>query len=60
MTFNENKNVESLLALRQITHTSNPIPDAVVDFNNLACAGSSMTYLHLVVDMSLDRDCVRR
>ena len=51
---------KSTPALKRSAHEKNTIPDAVVDFVDPVCAGLSVTYLYLIVDILLDRDCMQR
>ena len=48
------------LALRKSTCASDAVADMIVDLNNLACAEILITYVCLMIDMLLDRDCMWR
>ena len=54
------KVLKSLSALKRSTYARNTILYEAVDLMNSVYAGLSETYLHLMVDDHLDRDCVER
>ena len=43
-------------ALKKSTYTTSTAPDGLEDHNDLVCIGTLITYLYLIVDISLDRD----
>ena len=51
---------KSLSALKQSTCISNSVPWVIVDLNNSARTGHSMTHVHLMVGILLDRDYTGR
>ena len=54
------KIAKSLPALRKSIYTSSTGTEVIEDSNDLVCAGSSITYLYLMVDVSLNRDYIGR